>query len=67
LISQPWHESQNIEEENDQQVVFSFRVHPTYEFRTLLLGLGKDGLVLSPESLKKDIREELDAMRRGYE
>ncbi|MGW8316972.1 MAG: helix-turn-helix transcriptional regulator, partial [Bacteroidales bacterium] len=38
LISQPWHESQNIEEENDQEVIFSFRVHPTYEFRTLLLG-----------------------------
>ena len=67
LISQPWHDSQNIEEENDQQVIFSFRVHPTYEFRTLLLGLGKDGKVLSPDSLRKEMREELDAMRRGYE
>ncbi len=67
LISQPWHESQNIEEENDQQVVFSFRVHPTYEFRTMLLGLGKDAIVLSPESLRKEIREELDAMRESYE
>jgi predicted DNA-binding transcriptional regulator YafY len=67
LISQPWHESQNIEEENDEQVVFSFRVHPTYEFKTMLLGLGKDGSVLSPEHLRTEIREELDAMRRGYE
>jgi predicted DNA-binding transcriptional regulator YafY len=67
LISQPWHESQNIEEENDQQVVFSFRVHPTYEFRAMLLGLGKDAMVLSPESLRNEIRKELDAMRESYE
>lgn len=66
LISQPWHESQNIEEENDQQVVFSFRVHPTYEFKSLLLGLGKDAVVIAPEELKAELREELDAMRKAY-
>jgi predicted DNA-binding transcriptional regulator YafY len=42
-------------------------VHPTYEFKSLLLGLGKDGKVLSPESLRSEIREELEAMRMGYE
>jgi predicted DNA-binding transcriptional regulator YafY len=62
LISQPWHESQNIEEENDQEVIFSFRVHATYEFKSLLLALGKDGRVLSPESLKREIRKELEVM-----
>jgi len=66
LITQPWHDSQNIEEENDQEVIFSFRVHPTYEFRTLLLALGKDGRVISPASLRKEIRAELEAMMTSY-
>jgi predicted DNA-binding transcriptional regulator YafY len=66
LISQPWHESQNIEEENDQQVIFSFRVHPTYEFKSLLLALGKDGKILAPERLKKEIAEEVGAMAGNY-
>jgi predicted DNA-binding transcriptional regulator YafY len=66
LISQPWHESQNILEENEQEVVFSFRVHPTYEFKSLLLALGKDGRVIGPESLKKEIKMELEAMGSNY-
>jgi predicted DNA-binding transcriptional regulator YafY len=66
LISQPWHESQNIEEENDQQVILSFRVHPTYEFKSLLLALGKDGKILAPARLRKEIAEELRAMADSY-
>ena len=66
LISQPWHESQNIVGENDQEVVFSFRVHPTYEFKSLLLALGKDGKILSPDHLIREIRIELEAMQNQY-
>ena len=43
LITQPWHDSQNIVEEIDDQIIFSFKVHPTYEFKSLVLSLGKDG------------------------
>ena len=28
LITQPWHESQNIHSEDEERVIFSFRVHP---------------------------------------
>ena len=66
LISQPWHESQNIVRESDQEVIFSFRVHPTYEFKSLLLALGRDGKVLAPESLIKEIQKELEAMQAHY-
>lgn len=66
LITQPWHESQNIEEEDDERVIFSFRVHPTYEFKSLLLSHGKDLQVLEPESLKNQMREELQTMIRYY-
>ena len=66
LISSPWHDSQNIEEENEEEVVFSFRVHPTYEFRSLVLSLGKDGTILEPASLRDEIREELKNMLKHY-
>jgi len=66
LITRPWHDSQNIVEENEEQVVFSFRVHPTYEFRTLVLSLGKDGYILEPASLRAEMKKELDHMLKQY-
>lgn len=66
MITQPWHESQNIDEETDEEIIFSFRVHPTYEFLSLLLSYGKDVKVLEPRSLKKRIREELEEMMDNY-
>jgi predicted DNA-binding transcriptional regulator YafY len=66
LITRPWHESQNIEEENDEEVIFSFRVHPTYEFRSLVLSLGKDGTILEPPSLRSEMKVELQQMLNQY-
>jgi predicted DNA-binding transcriptional regulator YafY len=66
LITQPWHDSQNIEEETEEQVIFSFRVHPTYEFRSLVLSLGKDGYILEPASLRKEMKGELEHMLKLY-
>ena len=66
LITRPWHDSQNILEENEEQVIFSFRVHPTYEFRSLVLSLGKDGTILEPVSLKEEMKQELEDMLRHY-
>lgn len=66
LITQPWHESQNILQETEDQVIFSFRVHPTYEFKSLVLSLGKDGEVLEPDELKKDMEGELELMIKKY-
>lgn len=66
IITQPWHESQNIESENEDEVIFSFRLHPTYEFKSLLLSFGKDVRVLGPEELIESMREQLDEMRGNY-
>jgi len=66
LITRPWHDSQNIEEENEEQVVFSFRVHPTYEFRSLVLSLGKDAYIQEPASLREEIKKELELMLGYY-
>jgi predicted DNA-binding transcriptional regulator YafY len=67
LITQPWHESQNIHSENEESVVFSFRVHPTYEFKAMLLSLGTDAEVLEPAGLRAELRKDLDRMRKKYE
>ena len=66
LITQPWHESQNIIEENEANVVFSFKVHPTYEFKSQVLSLGRDGEVLEPVSLKKELITEIKHMLEKY-
>lgn len=66
LIGRPWHDSQNIEEENEEQVVFSFRVHPTYEFRSLVLSLGKDAYIKEPASLREEMKKELEKMLAYY-
>ncbi|MGC9341882.1 MAG: helix-turn-helix transcriptional regulator [Bacteroidales bacterium] len=63
LITQPLHESQFIESENDESVIFQFKLHPTYEFKSFILSMGSDARVLSPDKLKKDILRQLnDAM-----
>ena len=66
LITQPWHDSQNIEMEDEDQIVFSFRIFPTYEFKSLLLSLGKDAKVVEPASLQKEIQKELEQMLSDY-
>ena len=67
MITQPWHESQNIEEETEDEVIFSFRVHQTYEFISLLLSYGKDVKILEPASLRERIKEELEEMMGYFE
>jgi predicted DNA-binding transcriptional regulator YafY len=66
LITQPWHESQNIASETEEEVIFSFRVHPTYEFKSRLLSLGKDAEVLEPKSLREELVSELRLMLEKY-
>jgi predicted DNA-binding transcriptional regulator YafY len=67
LITQPLHPSQSIETENDHNIIFNYRVHPTYEFKTLLLGLGSDVTVLEPAGLRIEIIKELKETIEGYE
>lgn len=67
IITQPWHESQNIEEEGEEDIIFSFRVHPTYEFIQLILSFGKDIKVLEPLSLQRTIKAELERMISLYD
>jgi predicted DNA-binding transcriptional regulator YafY len=67
LITQPIHPSQSIETEDDQNIIFSYRVHPTYEFKAMLLGLGSDVKILEPAGLKREIIRELKEALEGYD
>ena len=66
LITQPIHPSQSIESEDETKILFNYRVHPTYEFKALLLSLGSDIKVLEPASLQGDIIKELKEAIRVY-
>ncbi|MFZ5942284.1 MAG: helix-turn-helix transcriptional regulator [Bacteroidota bacterium] len=66
LITQPWHESQNIELEEENAMIFSFRVHPTYEFKSLVLSIGRDLEVLEPDSLREEIGNVHEVAARRY-
>lgn len=66
LITQPLHGSQYIVKEDDDYVIFSYRVHPTYEFKSMILAMGKDVRVLTPDSFKKEVIHELNNAILAY-
>jgi len=66
IITQPLHPSQSIESEDEKKIVFNYRVHPTYEFKALLLGLGCDVKILEPAGLRNEIIKELKEALNGY-
>ncbi len=66
LITQPLHESQFIESEDEEKLIFGYKVHPTYEFKAMILAMGSDVKVLSPESFKKEVLRELNDAILGY-
>jgi predicted DNA-binding transcriptional regulator YafY len=67
LITQPLHPSQSIESEDDKIITFNYRVHPTYEFKALLLGLGSDVKILEPGGVRMEIIRELKEALEGYD
>jgi predicted DNA-binding transcriptional regulator YafY len=63
LLTQPWHSSQVQVAESAGEITFEFKVHPTYEFKSLILGYGRSARVLDPSGLREEILAELqDAM-----
>lgn len=66
LITQPIHPSQSIESEDNNMIVFNYKVHTTYEFKSLLLGLGSDLVVLEPSSLRSELINELKEALKAY-
>ncbi len=61
-----YHESQQVEKVENDNIICSFEVNDSPEFRNFLLGWGKSVKVLEPKKLRKEIKEELEGMMGLY-
>ncbi len=66
LRSLPLHSSQHELKRTDEYSIFSLRVRPTFDFKQKLLSLGSTVEVLQPESLRADMRGEIQEMMNKY-
>lgn len=57
--SLPLHTSQELVEENDKEIKFSYFIRPTYDFKMEILSYGDQVKVVAPVSLQQQIREQL--------
>ncbi|MBW2346177.1 MAG: WYL domain-containing protein [Deltaproteobacteria bacterium] len=57
-----WHESQEIEQQNDGSIIFEAEVAGTEEIKFWIMRWGASVLVLKPESLRDKILRETEVM-----
>jgi predicted DNA-binding transcriptional regulator YafY len=62
-----WHETQKIETQKDGSIIFEAEVAGTKEIEFWVLKWGAKARVLAPESLRDEIRSEIEAMRETYQ
>lgn len=67
LITKPLHESQTIIKETEIAVVFRYRVHPTWEFKSAVLALGAEAKILYPGPVRNEIVTQLKKTLVQYE
>jgi predicted DNA-binding transcriptional regulator YafY len=61
-----WHSSQRIESQNDGSVIFELEVAGTEEIKSWVLKWGAKARVLAPDTLREEIRQEIEAMLANY-
>ena len=61
-----WHETQNIASQQDGSIIFEAEIAGTKEIAYWVLKWGAKAQVLAPESLRNEIRAEVEAMRQNY-
>ncbi|MBW2177870.1 MAG: transcriptional regulator [Deltaproteobacteria bacterium] len=62
-----WHESQEIEQQDDGSILFRIRVAGTDEIKFWALTWGAKAKVLAPQSLRDEMRNEVGAMLKNYD
>ena len=55
-----WHESQEILEQEDGSIVFKAEVAGTHDIKIWIMSWGSKAKVIKPDSLKKDIKSEIE-------
>jgi len=66
LLTQPWHESQIVSSKKKNEITFEFKLHPTFEFKSMVLGFGKDVKVIEPGSFREELKNELQSTLDRY-
>ena len=61
-----WHPSQLIRTNSDDSIVLSLTVNHTLELKSWILSWGKDAQVLSPASLRNDIKNDIGSLSTLY-
>jgi len=62
-----WHETQRIERNPDGSILFTAEVAGTEEIKFWVLHWGSNAQVLAPESLRRQVRAEAEAMLTAYD
>lgn len=66
IATQPLHISQRKLRTEKGMHVFGFRLIPNFEFMSYIMGLGKEAVILKPQSLRTRIKKELQAAAGNY-
>lgn len=66
LKTLPLHASQKIVSEDDDFTIFSFDIRPTFDFKQKILSYMRNVEIIEPQSLRNEIIEEIEAMRKLY-
>ena len=66
LISSPIHKSQQLVKEENDKMIFTFKVIPFHELHSKILSYGSSVKVLQPESLRLNIQEILKITLNNY-
>ncbi len=61
-----WHDSQEIEEINDDEIIFKLNTGSSEELKSWILSYGSEVEVLKPDELRQEVIEELEKMRKVY-
>jgi predicted DNA-binding transcriptional regulator YafY len=61
-----WHKSQELEQLAHGRLRLTLKVCNDYALRAWVLGFGGDALVVSPDTLVRDVFEAADRTRRRY-
>jgi predicted DNA-binding transcriptional regulator YafY len=67
IKTKPIHSSQQIISEDEKKVIFQLEVYPSIELKSFILAWGNSCRVLSPESFRNEIRNELLQTIKAYE
>ena len=66
IKTQPWHESQKVEDHTDDYTIITLNVHPSPELEILILGMHSEVEVLEPEGFRERIKEMILKANRKY-